>query len=674
MIIVSFSTLFAWFDRMFSSIGLFKQVKCPEESCHLPHCIYCHEPPRQGLNVHSHTVLESNLTPNPLENEVLGEEDQARKRRRLDVDNSNGHRRAFVPDGASSSHPTPKISEHASSYSRGVPLDRAQVSKTLQKNSTTREVSPPPLRRKLAGLSVSHTTDTPHNKGISRADSLKASIKSTPVESLNPRMLHNPPASHAIRTKLVGMLHGHMARLNDEVKKCDDALKVELELSAQGLISRVLAEEEMVAKASPSVYNNIIKLRIVSLKKMKLADWKKERLKHIATEAPAVTQIAPSIPEALSHNIDTGLSPSEEIALLPRLFAKQEGLIKFGYVPAPPSENDILEAKKGVDASQGWEQCDRCRTRFQVFQGRRVEDGALTTGGHCVYHFAKPLRPTKELVGTGHKDPIYPCCNQSISTSVGCTTADSHVYKISDPKRLALILPFMTTPSEPSMKPNKPNTAVCFDCEMGYTTLGMEPIRLTATSWPSGTDLLDLLIRPLGEILDLNSRFSGVWPSHFSTALPYEDQGAERDADTVAGRPLRIAESPMVAREALLKHLTPKTALIGHALENDLNSVRLTHPSIIDTVLLYPHPRGLPVRFGLKMLVKKHLDRDIQMGGAHGHDSREDARAAGDLVRLKLAATWKTMKNEGWTAEDGIFNAPSHLNKRGKAEAICRSN
>ena len=659
MIIAGFSTLFPWFNGMFSSIGLFKQVKCPEEPCHLPHCIFNHELPRQGHpSIQSHAVLESGLIASASRNEVLDEQDRARKRRRVDADGSNEYRHAFVPDEATSS-PTPEIPEDALHYLEDASLNGVLVSKSLQGNSASREVSPP-LRRKPANLSVSHTTNSQNNRGISRADSLKALTKPTPVESLNPRMLHNPPASHAIRMKLVSILHEQMARLNEEVQKCDDASKAELELSSQELVRRVLAEEEKIAIESPSVYNNIVKLRIVSLKKMKLVDWKKERLKHIAAEVP---KIAPSIPKAPSHSVDTGLSPTEEIALLPRLLAKQEGLVKFGYVSAQPSEKDILDAKKGVEASQGWEQCDRCRTRFQAFQGRRVEDGALTTGGKCVYHYAKPLRPTKEKAGTGHKDPIYPCCNQSISTSVGCTTADSHVYKTSDPKRLALILPFMTTPYETGMKTN---TAVCFDCEMGYTTFGMELIRLTATSWPSGTDLLDILVRPLGEILDLNSRFSGVWPSHFSDALPYEghvkqkNKSAERDADPVAEPPLRIVESPMVAREELLKHLTPKTALIGHALENDLNSVRLIHPSIIDTVLLYPHPRGLPIRFGLKMLVKKHLDRDIQMGGAQGHDSREDARAAGDLVRLKVAATWKTMKSEGWTVENGTFNPPLH--------------
>ncbi len=56
--------------------------------------------------------------------------------------------------------------------------------------------------------------------------------------------------------------------------------------------------------------------------------------------------------------------------------------------------------------------------------------------------------------------------------------------------------------------------------------------------------------------------------------------------------------------------------------------------------------------------MKKHLERDIQMGGPKGHDSKEDARAAGELVRLKVAESWKMMKRDGWTVKDEEFHPP----------------
>ena len=465
-------------------------------------------------------------------------------------------------------------------------------------------------------------------------------------------MVPAAPAGHTMRLKLVTLIHEQVMRLNKEIQACDDPSKDALELSPQEMITAVLDEEQRVAKENNAVYANVMKLRIGALKKMKLDAWKKERLKQIAAQYPEKVPQSPPRPPVL---LDTGLKPEEEIALLPKLVAAQDQLGKHGYVPSMPSDQEIETARQGVEAGQGWEQCDRCRSRFQVFPGRREEDGALTTGGNCHYHYGKPVRPVKEKADTGHKESTYSCCNQSLGTP-GCTTAEFHVFKVSEVKRLALIMPFMETPNKDS---NNPNNAVCFDCEMGYTTMGMELIRLSATSWPDGKELLDVLVRPIGEILDLNSRFSGVWPRDFNEAIGYE-LDSEYSTNETAGSETRqrIVGSPAKARELLFEHLTITTPLMGHALENDLNAVRIIHPTIVDTVLLYPHPRGLPIRFGLRVLVKKHLNRDIQTRGAHGHDSKEDANAAGDLIRLKIMETWKAMSREGWTVQDGVFYPP----------------
>jgi hypothetical protein len=208
---------------------------------------------------------------------------------------------------------------------------------------------------------------------------------------------------------------------------------------------------------------------------------------------------------------------------------------------------------------------------------------------------------------------------------------------------------------------------------MGYTVHGLELIRLTATSWPSGEELFDVLVKPIGEIMDLNSRFSGVWPKDFADATPWDAPLNSTSRRTTpcpdlrktpapAKRPLRIVSSVAVARSLLFTHLSPKTPLIGHGLENDLNAARIIHPTIIDTALLFPHPHGLPYRNGLKALMLKHLNRHIQMlvdGKMEGHDSIEDANAAGELVRFALANEWAKMKRDGWKFEQGILKVPA---------------
>ena len=52
------------------------------------------------------------------------------------------------------------------------------------------------------------------------------------------------------------------------------------------------------------------------------------------------------------------------------------------------------------------------------------------------------------------------------------------------------------------------------------------------------------------------------------------------------------------------------------------------HRRVVDTSLLYPHSRGFPYRRGLRSLAEEYLKIGIQQGGAAGHDSVEDARAA----------------------------------------------
>jgi hypothetical protein len=123
-----------------------------------------------------------------------------------------------------------------------------------------------------------------------------------------------------------------------------------------------------------------------------------------------------------------------------------------------------------------------------------------------------------------------------------------------------------------------------------------------------------------------------------------------------------MVESPQVARDLLFSHLSPEVPLIGHGLENDLNAIRVIHPTIIDTVLLYPHKAGLPFRNSLKALMALHLNRQIQVvidGKMEGHDSKEDANAAGDLVRYKLKQEWQRMQSSGWELGNEGFKPPA---------------
>ena len=51
---------------------------------------------------------------------------------------------------------------------------------------------------------------------------------------------------------------------------------------------------------------------------------------------------------------------------------------------------------------------------------------------------------------------------------------------------------------------------------------------------------------------------------------------------------------------------------------------------------MYHHPRGRPLKPGLKWLTEKWCGRKIQTRGEGGHDPEEDARACLDLLKKKL--------------------------------------
>jgi len=665
---------------MFTSKGLFSDITCPySENCVLPKCLFAHPKkavpktasPVAGVS----SVAEETPKDQQEKTEVL--EDRQRKRRKLDDGETITVRTAKKEEGTKLAQKTEVITEAKSVQKTSTPL-----------SSESRPISPPPTQRTSA---LSPATTQKLTSGTVKPITVPKVALKTPAppekplkaESLNPRLLKHSPATHDLRFRLVKALHDQLVRLNTELLKDASSLEKPLILSAQHLITMALDIEEKAALEKPAIHSSVVKNTILRYKKMSGADWKKERqVEHdsVIAKTQASNGIKVTVAPLPVKPIETSLSPHVELAILRKLHTSLMNLSAHGYITAIPSDESITKAKAGVSAAQGWEVCDRCKARFQVFPGRRESDGLLTSGGSCTYHWGKPFFPARSStdVKGSKREKRYRCCGQVIGDSPGCTKADSHVFKVSEVKRLAALFNFIETPENEDADEDKP---ICIDGEMGYTVYGLELIRLTATSWPSGDPVLDVLVRPFGEVLDLNSRWSGVLASQLTDAPPLapDSKTKKYDPTQLAGtEKLYVVESPAVARELLLRFLTPKTAIIGHGLENDLNSVRLIHHTVIDTALLFPHQAGLPYRNALRTLVSLHLGRTIQSGGGMtaqtlvavgeadivtGHDSKEDANAAGDLVLWAIGREWEKMKGVGWTVADETLVPPSRISE-----------
>jgi len=643
---------------VFSTTTLFKGVPCPEgEKCRLTSCIFAHDLRPQAAPAPSVAASQNaRVTSNP---EKRDSEPPA-KRQRVTYAKAEDKppSRADLIRNQLAKDKTQKATSATSSL-------KPEVAKPTPP-SLTRAVSPPAKTNGKATL----TTGATKGANVKSMTTVQPPLKVT----LNPRLIPNDPAGHAKRSQLLKLLHGEMARLNKAVIERSKTVQFRpgLILHENEIIQIAVEEEAGFASTKGNVYGNVIKNRIGAYRKMMADDW----IVHLKTTPLFKSKNAPpprhpgqpDPPKA----IETGLSPQEEVAVLSHLVVKdQKPLAQFGYVPTPPTPEQAAEAAAAVEASKNYEICDRCSARFQVFPNRN-EEGLLTSNGPCRHHPNRKVFPQRTKADTGPKEPYYPCCNEVVGT-VGCTTTAHHVYKASAPARMAAVLPFVTTPENEQLGKDRQGNkvgAVAFDCEMGYTTLGLELIRLTAISWPQGEELLDVLVRPLGIVLDLNSRFSGVFPEDIANAVPYDAYSTPKpppppppaqldgSASPPPPPPLPIVDSPQKARELLCSFLTPTTPLLGHAIENDLNAVRLCHQTIIDTVIIFPHPRGLPLRYGLRMLSAKHLGRQIQQGGERGHDSLEDAQATGDLVRVKVGEKWKLLRATGWTLVKGQLVPP----------------
>ncbi|PQE25466.1 exonuclease protein [Rutstroemia sp. NJR-2017a BBW] len=633
---------------MFTAKGLFAQIPCPNrEKCLIPRCMFSHDDRSKQL------IADATATSNVS--------------RMIDTDDGeqNGQRKRQKIGGQEES-PLPKTGAPSTSIQKPTTTQKPEVVKVpsasiaKRPSALQRDISPPPLRRK--SQNGTSAVAKPSGAAPATPQAKKPAPVKTPLKSepLNPRARRTAPAVHNVRLKLLQALYDQYKRLNTELAKDANDAEEELVLSEQGVITRALNAEESACEQA-SIYSNVIKNKIMTYKRMTVAQWKEERAKEVAkekaVEAAAISDTPTAKPTEPPKPIETGLSTEQEISILPRLYTPIDDLAKHGYVTTIPTPQEIETAKNGIEASKGWEVCDRCKSRFQVFPGRREEDGALASGGQCTYHFGKPYwKDRSTLDPKAKREKKWRCCEQNLGDSPGCTTAEHHVFKVTEVKRLAAVLNFEKTPENNDASLDRP---VCIDGEMGYTVHGLELIRLTATTWPRGEELLDVLVRPVGEILDLNSRYSGIWPKDITSATPHLSTTVP--PPPTSPQNIYIVPSPTHARALLFSLITPRTPIIGHGLENDLNATRFIHPTIIDTALLFPHKAGLPYRNGLKMLVHTHLGRHIQVvkeGTVTGHDSREDANAAGWLVRWEVGRVWERLRREGWVVRGGGVVGP----------------
>lgn len=285
-------------------------------------------------------------------------------------------------------------------------------------------------------------------------------------------------------------------------------------------------------------------------------------------------------------------------------------LAKFSDVVLDRGLMQIMMKNKFKNQNQDKEnhiirRCTRCTRNFST----NAETGDYLFQEECRYHWGKK------------RDGRYECCMNKIKTA-GCTTGQSHVWSGIHDGLNGPFNQYVETRPPPVYDIYGDNFAIFgLDCEMVYTKYGLELAKVSVVQ-PDGVLIYERLVKPAAEVIDHNTRFSGIRPEDYK----------ENNYTTLAQ-----------VQQEILSFVHNNSILVGHALQNDLRALRIIHPNVIDTSIAYLNWSGAPKRHSLKELARSILNRDIQL---KEHDSVEDACASIDLIFYKLELDMQTKYNE----------------------------
>ncbi|KAH3662055.1 hypothetical protein OGAPHI_006236 [Ogataea philodendri] len=294
-------------------------------------------------------------------------------------------------------------------------------------------------------------------------------------------------------------------------------------------------------------------------------------------------------------------SASEYLKRLQTLCVSESMLKRHGFVM------EIPEARQHGETLE----CGHCRVTFLAAKEYEPDHKSV-----CRFHPGKIITSLSSGIkkwNHNYANRHYSCCNEVPGHTEGCQKLDKHVFKLTDPAEMHYQLPFATIEElrqKYDVKDPPKYDAIGLDCEMCYTSRGFEMMKLSLVKFPECTAIMDEIVKPKGEVIDLNTFVSGV------ESIPDDAMTWEQMLEKMA----RLTDE--------------NTVIIGHGLENDLNVLRIIYPKIVDTAILFSERTVDPRRKDpLKRLAWKFLSRNIQGGQ---HDSLEDAIVPLEIVKKRL--------------------------------------
>nr|XP_027808223.1 RNA exonuclease 1 homolog isoform X2 [Marmota flaviventris] len=387
--------------------------------------------------------------------------------------------------------------------------------------------------------------------------------------------------------------------------------------SNQEAIEKALNEEKVAYDRSPSK-NIYLNVAVNTLKKLRglvpstvpgLSKASGRRV--VSHEVVLGGKLAAKTSFSLSRPSSPRVEDLKGAALYSRLrdyLLTPEQLQENGYPfphPERPGGAVILSAEEKKPKDPSCRVCCRCGTEYLV-----SSSGRCVREEECHYHWGR-LRRSRVAGGW---ETQYMCCSAAVG-SVGCQVAKQHVQDGRKENLEGFVRTF-----EKELSEDTHAGIYALDCEMSYTTYGLELTRVTVVDTEMRV-VYDTFVKPDNEIVDYNTRFSGV-----------------TEAD--------LADTSITLRDVqavLLSMFSADTILIGHSLESDLLALKVIHSTVVDTSVLFPHRLGLPYKRSLRNLMADYL-RQIIQDNVDGHSSSEDASACMHLVIWKIREDAKTKR------------------------------
>jgi len=144
-----------------------------------------------------------------------------------------------------------------------------------------------------------------------------------------------------------------------------------------------------------------------------------------------------------------------------------------------------------------------------------------------------------------------------------------------------------------------------------------EVILVCAVDYITGKVLLNQLVQPDEPVHDWRTKIHGITESMIKNAVSH--------GHAVSGW--------AAARAKLWQLVNQDTILIGHALEHDLDVLRMIHTRVVDSSILTRNKVGIQrVRWGLQKLCKELLELKIRDNKEGVHNGLEDVLATRKLV------------------------------------------